>query len=300
MNFRQRIFPHLCFLFAAALAAFAASGRDLDALALMVQAERDFARLSVEKGVRESFVAFFAPNGNAFTPAPGNAKQFYGGLPAEKSSTTLDWQPVYSMMARAGDMGFNTGPYVASDDSAAHHPPRYGAFFSIWRKQADGSWKVELDIGTSTAAPPVNPEKWHAGEGSAYQPPAHLDAEAENRSLMRLESDFSAAAAKDVKAAYSRFMAEDVRYQRQGIFPLAGAKQVRQAVAANAAKGTLQMEALAVGMASSADLGYCYGKYSVTGTSKPVEHGFYTHVWRRDRNGAWRLVFDVATTVPGD
>jgi hypothetical protein len=40
------------------------------ALASLVEAERAFARTSVERGVRESFLAFFAKDGISFQPAP--------------------------------------------------------------------------------------------------------------------------------------------------------------------------------------------------------------------------------------
>ena len=63
------------------------------------------------------------------------------------------WAPVYGDIAAAGDLGWDTGPLVFEGKNGA--ADRHGMFFSIWKRQADGSFKVVLDIGSDTPSPVV-------------------------------------------------------------------------------------------------------------------------------------------------
>ncbi len=60
------------------------------------------------------------------------------------------WAPVYGDISRAGDLGWDTGPLVFQGKNGA--PDRHGMFFSIWKRQADGQFKVVLDVGSDTPA----------------------------------------------------------------------------------------------------------------------------------------------------
>ena len=43
-------------------------------------------------------------------------------------------------------------------------------------------------------------------------------------------------------------------------------------------------------VAKSGDLGYTYGAYELRGGGRPVEKGFYAHIWKRDGGGRRRIV----------
>ncbi|MCA1642615.1 MAG: hypothetical protein LC785_11835 [Acidobacteria bacterium] len=122
------------------------------ALASLVEAERSFARRCGEVGVRDSFIEFFAEDGFNFTPAPTKTREAFMKRPAQTNrTTTLNWRPAYADVSSAGDLGYTTGPVVLTDNTG-RNPPRYSYYFSVWRKQRDGSWKVELDLGIETPA----------------------------------------------------------------------------------------------------------------------------------------------------
>jgi ketosteroid isomerase-like protein len=47
-----------------------------------------------------------------------------------------------------GDLGYTSGPCeFTSKDTQGNVVSQRGSFVTIWRKQPDGIWKVELDIG---------------------------------------------------------------------------------------------------------------------------------------------------------
>ena len=60
----------------------------------------------------------------------------------------LTWEPIASR--RRGDYAFTVGRYrlvSRLDDSDAET----GTYVSIWRRQADGKWKIAFDIGSHLA-----------------------------------------------------------------------------------------------------------------------------------------------------
>src|SRR5262245_4008340 len=126
----------------------------------LVNAEREFAKLAVDRGVRESFIAYFADDGIGFAPHPHKVKERFSKSPAQAARPpfTLNWAPVYGDIAQAGDLGWNTGPTLIEDTSPEKKPARHGMFFSVWKKQSDGSWRVALDLGgdTPAAVAPLN------------------------------------------------------------------------------------------------------------------------------------------------
>src|SRR2546426_10798537 len=128
--------------------AFAQEGdiRHANRLAI-VEAERAFARGAAAKGTRDAFLEFLADDGIIFQPGPVNGKQFWQARTPRKG--LLSWEPIFADVSLAGDMGYTTGPYEFRPNGAGDKPTAFGQYFTIWKKQTDGSWKVALDRGTS-------------------------------------------------------------------------------------------------------------------------------------------------------
>ena len=61
---------------------------------------------------------------------------------------TLKWDPVYADVAASGDLGYTIGKWtrVVKDSTGAPVTAR-GTYLTVWRKQADGRWKVVADTG---------------------------------------------------------------------------------------------------------------------------------------------------------
>jgi ketosteroid isomerase-like protein len=277
------------------------------ALASLVESERAFARTSVERGVRESFLAFFAEDGINFQPGPVKTRAaiLSRPAPAVRPPVTLDWWPVFADASSAGDLGFTTGPYVFSDD-AKKRPPDYGCYFSVWRRQSDGAWRVVLDLGVPTAAPcgsqtksseftPAKPLGWKPGKSKP-------DAAATLADLRAAEKEFSALAANgNVDLAFDKCLTDDARFYRGGTLPVVGARAIGDYLRRNVAKFSWEM--IGGGAASSGDFGYTYGSYDLTpagATDGRIERGYYARVWKRDVRGRWRAVMNVAHAAAKD
>jgi len=269
------------------------------AQAALVATERAFAKLSVERGVRASFITYFADDGIGFNPHPFKVKEVFSNRPAPtaRSPIVLNWAPIFGGIAQAGDLGWNTGPTVAEDSSPEKRPTEHGMFFSVWKKQSDGNWRVVLDLGNSTpaAVAPLNAPFRAAQQTSRKRSPTGVNVEQENTELRKAEGEFlGSAKTGSVAQAYKNRLSDDARVHRPEVMPVVGKDALRAWVAKQMM--TLSGEPIKVEVASSGDLGYAYGSYELGG-AKP-EKGYYARVWRRDAQGRWRIVMDVITPIP--
>ena len=64
---------------------------------------------------------------------------------------TLDWSPQYAEVAKSGELGYTWGTYsLTYMDQNGEEQKSYGKYLNIWKKQADGNWKVAIDIGNES------------------------------------------------------------------------------------------------------------------------------------------------------
>jgi ketosteroid isomerase-like protein len=270
----------------------------------MVDTERAFARTSEEQGTRESFAAFIAADGILFRPTPVFGKKWMQEHPLPPSPTRplLSWQPIFAAVSRAGDLGYTTGPWQFKQDIKDAKPVAFGNFMTVWRKQADGSWKFALDLGISNPDPKAATPIWEPNDS---QPGTasfkRVDPEAARVELLKVDRDFSKAAAdQGAREAFLLFAAKDVRVFRNDHFPFVGRAGAADALAPITAEWT--WKPAFAGVSVSGDLGYSYGIYEMrekSATQTVFERGNYARVWKKV-NDAWKLVVDVADPLPAE
>jgi hypothetical protein len=251
-------------------------------LAAVVAAERAFAKRCGEVGIRASFLEFFAPDGVSFAPDPGNARERLNKRPPPKEPPPilLEWAPEQAEVSPSGDLGWTTGPFVLTDKSPKQAPAIHGYYFSLWKKQADGTWKVVLDHGVGAPAVPLPAVAQAAGAargGAGGDEPA---------AVQRRDETFCKAAAADAGKAYAEVLSAGARVHREDAAPVVGENAWRGWTKSLA--GGLSCKPIAA--FASGGLGYTYGSWE-QGAAK----GFYTRVWRLD--GAWKIVADIATAA---
>ena len=146
------LLPVICFLGGSTAAQKKTGVNDLRS---MVETERSFARMSEEKGTREAFAAFIADEGILFRPTAVLGKKWMRENPLPPSTTRpwLAWQPIFAFVSSAGDLGYTTGPWQYKKDIKDAQPTAFGNFMTVWKKQADGTWKYIVDLGNPRPAP---------------------------------------------------------------------------------------------------------------------------------------------------
>ena len=122
------------------------------ATAALLQVDRDFAKTGVVKNL-EGFMSYIAEDVRFYSAGvmrtgklafrEGWAKGF------ADTNWSITWAPLYAEAGQSADLGYTTGSFEIHDKSADSTPVvRRGSYVTIWRKQADGTWKVALDIGS--------------------------------------------------------------------------------------------------------------------------------------------------------
>lgn len=262
----------------------------------LVDSERGFAKTSVEKGMREAFLANLADDAVLFHPHPVNGKKWWREQPVRPGM--LSWRPSFASVSRAGDMGYTTGPWEYRPKSMEDKPVAFGYFVTIWKRQPDGTWRAALDLGTQNPEPqsPAPEVDLASISPSAGKSKSKVDVEQARTSLLKTENDFlKLMMAKSNADSFLSYMADDVRFYRNNAFPVLGREATRTAFAAK--PGTLTWQNTSGEVANSGDLGYTYGVYEFkagTGT----ENGNYLRIWKKQGNGKWRVVLDLLDPTP--
>lgn len=295
----KKLFLILQVMFACASLAFAQGWRELFNPRSLVEAERAFASLSVAKGTREAFLENLADDAVLFHPGPVNGKRWWTEQPERPG--VLTWQPIYASVSRADDLGYTTGPWEFREKSLEDRPVAFGNFVTIWKRQADGLWKVVLDLGTRNPQPPTpTPELLYPRDyPTRTQNKSKIDVAAERRALLKTEDEFAQLVrTKSTVDSFLGYFADGVRLFRMNAFPFVGKEAARAALAAK--PGALNWKTTKVDVSNSGDLGYSYGTYEFTaeGKAATTESGNYLRIWRKLGGGKWRVVLDLLNPIP--
>jgi ketosteroid isomerase-like protein len=269
-------------------------------LSSLVNTEREFAATSLKEGIRASFWKYFADDGISISPKPHVYKEsaLETPPPAHPLARTLFWEPIVADVSSSGDLGYTMGPASLKDSAKGDVPIWYGFYFSIWKRQKDGDWKVAVDIGTSS----TNVVEKYFGQqltpaihASITSGPKTLQGKAAVTGLLNCEKTFSKSAAMgSVRSAYEKALDPDARALREGLVPLSG----KEAILAYLVKGTAlrSVEPMHADVSAAGDMGYTYGAYR-DGKKPKDPAGYYVRVWRRDVKGVWKIVIETASLV---
>jgi ketosteroid isomerase-like protein len=256
--------------------------------AQVAAAEQAFAAASLEIGYHAAFVAYFAEDGVVFTPVPTNGRKAHD---KPRAPATLTWGPAWVAAPASGDLAFSSGPweYRAAGDNPP--PPGTGWFFTAWRRQRDGRWLVEADLGIDAPFAFVAPREVDDGLGGP--PPAKPvrpgDAAAARAKIATAEHALARSGATGLGAAVAAVADGSIRVYRNGSLPVSGTA-AGPVLAADVRKASCV--AARVAAAGTGDLGYAYGTCTpgVGGDAKPYG---YLRVWKRQADGSWRVFVDV-------
>jgi len=114
----------------------------------MMNTDREFSKMSQEKGMKTAFIEYLDSNGVLLRPnhlpvAGADAIDFL--IQQNDADFTLSWEPRNGAIARSGELGYTYGIYALRP--SVKDTVIYGTYVSIWKKQEDGTWKYVLDTG---------------------------------------------------------------------------------------------------------------------------------------------------------
>jgi ketosteroid isomerase-like protein len=284
------------------------------ALEAMIEAERAFAKRATEVGWKDAFLEFFADSAIGYDGNDvGLAKEQIRANPDPPKDHQLLWEPRYGDVARSGELGYLTGPSRNILPSRNNGQPRHGVYASVWKRERDGTFKVVMDIGTTT------PRAATFAAGFTRAPSTNRftgDLDERTPPLGTADSVLNSDLKTGAVRAYRGRLAPGARFHRPQTMPVVGEAAVLRYLA-NQPRYT-QVDSRYAESAQAGDLGYTWGTWSrplpplrgragARGGSAPAggraagaadgrqryETGFYTRVWVRERSGQWKVALDV-------
>jgi hypothetical protein len=260
-----------------------------DAAAALIAAENNFAATAADKSFKEAFLENLDSSGIVFNAGkPVNGNTFYSGLP--NNDLLFKWYPVQSAINAGGDMGFTTGPYILLsrpnlDTLAA------GNYFSVWRRNAEGAFKVLLDGGVTHTSKALAASYGSLPMANADSALYTMQPKQQPADANTADNAFTEEAAKQLPAAYAKAMASHCLIIRSNL-----------PMALDIATNRATIEKLFLPRCSFSNKGsfyaadkswfFTYGTASATGKAGKLQQGYFVHVWQYQPNG-WKLLADV-------
>lgn len=254
----------------------------------IVAAERAFAADFPALGIGGSFTKWSEPD--AIIIAGGEARtvsEVFAEAPRTRQpgEPLIEWWPVFAGIARSGELGFTTGP-------AARDQEGYGHYFTVWRRQDDGSWLWVYD-GGSNASPAGQPgpeteprlmapaTAWAAGPEAAWA------------QVREAEAALAREAATDQAAAHLARLADDGVLYVAPLPPATGREAYARTLTGWAERFAFGA-AEGGGASEGGDLVWTYGPAEWMRDGQ-ARRGHYMRLWRNGTEG-WRIV--MAQLIP--
>ncbi|RYU86942.1 nuclear transport factor 2 family protein [Mucilaginibacter terrigena] len=280
------------------LAAIILSGLSLSAMSQtkvevssVVTAEENFNKLVERKGIKEGFLAVTDAEGIVFRPNAVKITEFYNSI--DKQPGKLSWQPKIARISANGDLGFTAGPYVyqngKSDDDKV-----YGDYVSVWRLDADGKFKLLIDLGIQHPEPEQELVTDFKEPDLGKQKAPSKDPFAGKNILTATDKTFNHSLSLSSLAAYKEFLSPEARYYFPGFEPITGTDKILKFLDNEGI--SISGETVNVGRSTSNDLAYTYGTARIK-KGNIVNNYNYVRIWEIDANHRWNVLLEIFSTV---
>lgn len=243
----------------------------------VIAAERAFAARGAQVGWVAAFREYTAPDG--MVGNFDNAPETLAATP-DDGARNLFWWPAYAGIARSGDLGFTTGPFSVDE---ARTPA--GQYFTVWRRQPDGTWKWIWDGGPGRRSDPLD-----NGIDAAPLPSLPI-AERGIGSAAAAVEQVRALEAGATSGHLVSYLAPDAHVYRPGVPTGAAANESFGSPNADVAYRTIRAEASEAG-----DLAFTLGEASWADGGE-TRRGQYARVWQYRQDGL-RIVYDQLVVAP--
>jgi ketosteroid isomerase-like protein len=267
--------------------------------AALLAEDRALAAAVAERGVG-ALVDRLAPEAPLnFPDAPIYRGAAEGGAPFAARyaapGTRISWTPQHAIVSTDGAFGCTVGTTQMTVATDTSRTPRNGRYVTCWTRTGDGRWSIagHARNGETPAIPLPNavldrPPHSATGPGSAEALRAAIDADA---AFARLSVNSGPA------TAFVRYAAADAMLLGARAVPPRGPTEIRPGFADFPSSGRFAWTPVRTLGAASAGLAFTVGESTITRDGKE-SRGKYITVWRQERDGRWRYVFDLGSPRP--
>lgn len=268
----RRLQPLLAALLAVAACAAPAPPVDSRAAAEpVIAAERAFAARHQQVSVKQAFSEYAASDGVMLTPGGvRNALEYIAEWPDADDKGHIVWWPAVAGIARSGELGFTMGPASYGGGRA------YTNYFTVWKKQPDGTWKWVIDMGTRKGVKP---------DGAPGDPVTVVPVS--TATPLRADPSWTELKVLDGAAPNVARFAPDAQAIGWEDAPLVGAETI---AASWAGRPAIATRTEGGGVSQAGDLAWTYGFATWTEEGKE-KRGPYMRVWQRQPQG-WLILVE--------
>jgi ketosteroid isomerase-like protein len=266
----------------------------------VLAADSAHARATAAEGLATGFVRYLSDSAVYLEPNVGYIRgksliaAHLAGTPA---GTSLTFHAAQADVSADGAVGYTFGWTELTAPGAA---TQHGKYIAFWRRQADGHWAVEAWNRSRAPAGPT------AGAAKLSAPPGRpgpfrtVDASAETRGLLAVDSAFAAASvARGPPEAFAEYAAPHAITAGSGPDFVVGRQAIREDMAGPPGQ-VLEWAPAFGGVGPLGDLGWTVGDFVFTAPASPPRsfYGKYLTIWERTPNGAWQFVVDGGSGNP--
>jgi ketosteroid isomerase-like protein len=257
-------------------------------------AEERFLHQAATDGLRPAFLAQIADDATImFLHARGRPEIERATATRFAADAKFTAEPLLVEEAASHDLGYAWGRYRLefTRKTTGEHVTSHGKFVDVWKNEGGAGWKLWL----TNWAPEAGPDHSPAAVAAAVPPGGARSPQ----TLRQAEEHFlQQAGTEGIRPAFLAHLADD------GTIMFLGAKgraAVEQAVTNIPAGARITAQPAVIAEAASGELGYVWGAYRFAATvdGKPFQaDGKFITIWRRQADGAWRIVLDHGTEDP--
>ncbi len=117
----------------------------------ILEAERSFAEMAEKEGISKAFLSYAAEDAvimrnNTLLIGKNKLREHFENQPSIGKDEKLSWEPDFVDVSAAGDLAYTYGQFIYSyTDSTGGNVELKGVFHTVWKRQADGSWRFVWD-----------------------------------------------------------------------------------------------------------------------------------------------------------
>lgn len=115
----------------------------------VMDAERAFANLAKEEGLKAAFVAYASDQAvlnrdNKLIKGKTEIEAYFSDRAWE--NIRLDWAPDFISVSASGDLAYTYGKYILEKTDDNGQMKRFeGIFHTVWKKESNGVWRYVWD-----------------------------------------------------------------------------------------------------------------------------------------------------------
>jgi len=117
----------------------------------IIKTERNFANMAGEEGIAKAFMTYAAEDAvvmrnNVLVIGKKNLAKHFEKQSSGPKDEKLSWKPDFVDVSASGDLAYTYGHFTyAYTDSTGTKIESSGVFHTVWKRQADGSWRFVWD-----------------------------------------------------------------------------------------------------------------------------------------------------------